>query len=795
MLFYYLKISIRRLLRDKVYATVNILGLAVALTACLLLYTRIYRELATHLWHSRIKDVSQVLKYSDTPDGFQPSSGYMPTGLGPELKEKVPEVLDYVRIADLSTLEGEVTMIMHNGVKVPERRIIFSESSLFDVFGYRLLAGKADALDKKDRCAVISEDKAIQYFGKENAVGKQLEIYFSPEYSAKYTVVGVMEEMGNSSLQADLILNIESSLQYHDEMHRSPLWDRGIESTYLKMAPGHEDFDIHPATSEIFKRHKNEIILNPISDKAKFKLHDFAGSYLRGDHFGGDFRKVGSTRYLWLMVGLSAFLLVLSLLNFTISVLARSQKDRIADRTRRALGEKASQVFGFLFAESFTVVLASTLLALLVVPFVNNFIGDLLDSGKVPEILFPKYSLPLFLCLVVIFSGVTALFVALFRYRKAGFGVMVSQRTLLVFQLMLLCVVFTSSLLFFKQMRFVQEQPLGYDVSNTVSFPYDRATTRCESCDIVRKEVEASPLVEALTGGKRLPLKYERVKSEFDLNNGEKVSAVGLRGDASYIKVFRIKMLEGENLSSRKNKKEVLVNERFAKMSGFKNPVGETITSKGKKYTIVGVVKDFNVYTLYRSIPPCIIYNRPIHPEALGFRVRLAENNPDGGRKFLMETLQKHLPNFLNDKKEFVFKDSFADDYEKDIRFAKLVYILTGLSVFLVTLGLFGFTYFVTQARTKEIGIRKANGATTFEILTLFNNSILKQVLLAFVIAVPIAYLAMGRWLENFAYKTQMSWWIFAGAGLLAGLVALATVSWQSWRAASREPVEALRYE
>ncbi|BDD11561.1 ABC transporter permease (plasmid) [Fulvitalea axinellae] len=789
-------------MRDKVYATVNIFGLAVALTACLLLYNQVYSELSRHLWHMDKEDVAQVLVYRDGVDGFGPESGRVFFGFGKALKEEVPEIESIVRVYEKYYTKGNEPRFAKGEERIPESRLILSESSLFDVFGYNIVAGSASGLDSVKRSVIISESKAKLYFGSENPVGKTIEMYSRPKKGRKYTVVGVMEDMPKaSSLQVDFVLSILDS-------EKALSWEIEYPELFLKLSTGNMGMDINQKAKAIIASHLKHDYQRTNEESRSYKLHDFGEAYLRGDNYGVRTRESGSARYVFMLIGLTLVILSLALLNFMISVLARSAKDMASDKLRNALGERSRQAVYLLVIEVLSIMFLACALAVLISPFVYQWVGPLLDASATEALRFPPFALPSFFALVFVVSILTALAVTFFKkglgsvrlgQGKATRNMMRSQKVLLVFQLGLMSVIMIMALVFVKQMRFVREKPLGFDSGNTVIFPWKHISMAPRKGPEINRRLRESPLIEGVTRTLYLPLLDSYGLSDFVLDK-ETMKATPQFGDSSFIHVYDISLKSGRNINRPSAKHEVLVNEQFVREAGLEYPIGTEIVSgywhmKGKTLTIVGVLADFHYKALYRPIKPMVVFNAPSPPMILGARVRLNSKNPEEGKAFLSDLFSEFYPDNRFEKRIYTEEDDYNNSYGKDIRFARLVYVLTMVAIFIVMLGLFGFIFFMTQARVKEIGVRKANGATVFEIVRLLNGDLLRYVGVGLILAVPIAYYVMGRWLENFAYRAVMSWWVFAGAGALVCLVALLTVSWQSWRAARREPVEALRYE
>ncbi|BDD11552.1 ABC transporter permease (plasmid) [Fulvitalea axinellae] len=793
MLFYYLKISIRRLLRDKVYATVNILGLALALMSSLLLFKFAYSEWQTDKWHSDTDNVYRFLS--------EDKRGNLSTGVQfhflDVLRKRVPEIENSVRVKRL----WNMTIVLDSARISWSGRAFATERSLFEMFDYSLVLGDIGDFAPGSKKIVLSEKLAKRFFGDENPVGKPFDFECpSEDNTGAYTVVAVMRNAPEwSSLKPDLLKTI-------DQEDESFAYFYNAYETLVKLpelADRKRFVDEAVKASWSYRGKEYKAFKN---DKAI--LQPFSNIYL---HSKGvrSIRSTGSLFYTRGTAVVAILILFIALYNFNVINGALEIKTNVSTGVRRCLGETKWMEYAYNAIDTGVQLFVASLLMLLVMPWAYPFINGILNLFQVETFQFDPFLWRVFFFVFVI-SWFWLFSSTVFRWhRLRNVFKAFSMQVRTVLQLVVILTLLISTAFFVKQLRFIRNSS-GFNADRlyTISFPNPIGNRVNGIWDEVffRNKFMESGYADACALGTILPKSRGRKLQQFQAvgNPERKVQKIiSINGDEHYLDLYNIKLVEGRGLDrkrflypgkikSQDYIPEVLVNETFVRLMGLKEPIGEIIQnvkSKTEKKRIVGVVKDFHVQSFFHTIKPLMIFHEKGN-------WALIKAKPGKGKELLTFAESLHQRYNPDETQSFLGSAEPANKYYlKEIRFEKILLLFTALGFFIVCLGLFGVSYFTAETRTKEIGIRKANGATTFEILRLLNSSTLKQVAIAFVIAVPIAYYAMGRWLENFAYKTEMSWWVFVGAGLLSGLVALGTVSWQSWRAASREPVEALRYE
>ncbi|BDD11556.1 ABC transporter permease (plasmid) [Fulvitalea axinellae] len=785
MLFYYLKISIRRLLRDRVYSVVNLMGLVLAFVAGLMLFGYAFQAWRTDKGLSNNEQVFHLLVKSEEQAPYWYSGA--PYFLSETLAGELPQIQNYTRLK-----EEQLYLNRAGGKERFKGKVYSTERSFFDIYRFSLLAGSFGEFEHYSGKAVISERMAKRFFGDASAIGKFLPLKDNEDN--RYQVVAIMENAtSRSSLQADILITFPKTSNEFAYRHK-------VETSLL-LAKGTDSDALVQAIRNIRLREGTERVR-----KERWTLLPFEDLYLSDLSISG-FRNRGNRLYVIGTVAIGVFVLVIALLNVAVSRSVDSEKRRTSDKVRACMGENRKEAWLFTVIELGLLVSVAGALALpmatFLYPWVNRWIGfSEIDTLAIDGRMAVFYVLSLIVCVLILFISSRP-----FLRRKyslhtalqlvAGIALLISSGIYLK-QIGLM----ESSFDFFKEGERIAYFRLPHhnkDLDAPITLPW-------------RQDLDMIPEVRTTGRATVLPLRFGGIRHvELRTKNGpeQTVQAVRLTGDDRFTSLYHLELLRGRALNpatfpkTRREKYysdsprtvEVLVNEMLVKRLGLEDaPLGRQLRLKkgDTSFKIVGVLRDFHFAPIHMPIEPVFV-----SAEQLDLQNVMLARIPAKQVPKAKESLRK-IYNKYDQGKSPAFSLRIlegGDYYKSELRFGKILTVFTSLGMLIVMLGLFGVSYFTAETRTKEIGIRKANGATTFEILRLLNSSTLKQVAMAFIIAVPIAYYAMGRWLENFAYKTEMSWWIFAGAGLLAGLVALATVSWQSWRAASREPVEALRYE
>ena len=790
---------IRRLFRNRLYTIISIVSLTIAISVVLFLFNFMVHELKTDQFNKNKNQIARILqKYDDRFDQI------IPTIVAPTLKEKDPSVLSFVRVT--KEFLPEPITVHRDTITGSESGILYADQSLFDVFSFPIILGNISAFDETHNALVISERSAHKYFGQENPIGQQLTLDLYNDNMKKspkqYQVTAVMKDIPSAStIQAEFVMNLDGKTSNN--------WGAGRVESFLLLSPYAIRKDVEANIAETyFANFGNRF--NPKPDYDEWKLQPLTDIHFHSDHITGG--SAGSLSFIKVLTIISVLILSVALLNYILLNSSLSLKYFNTQKILSFNGAGKRDVFFNEVINTLLQILLALLLAALLAPVIHQYFGEYLGNNH--QFILYNNPLQLFLILggTLILSGLVAWFlgkllsgaIARMHHKSVNLS---SQQSLgsyfIVGQIIVFTALLMSSFVLIKQMNYIQTKDPGCDLKNNQSFAIRE--TNLSRIAAMKQELLKSPFITNFSHGVPLPARGENMEEiKVENNPEESISATILQEDAEFIKAFQIPLIAGRGLDPNKQPKtfndffevrdtpvEVLVNESFAKKMHQKNVLGTILNGHGFQHgVIVGIVSDFHSESYYKPIKPTVLaYN--MSKVTGSYSIKYKEGHFAEAYKHLKTVYDEFYPD------SFLYQWHYdqAETYEKDIRRTKLISGLTIVTILISILGLIGWSILSTERKTKEIGIRKVNGAKVYEILAMLNRDFVKWVALASIIATPVAYYTMSKWLENFAYKTTLSWWVFALAGLLALGIALLTVSWQSWRAATRNPVEALRYE
>ncbi len=782
-----IKYALRHIFRYKEYSLLNVIGLALGMASAILILLWIEHEVKTDKFHvngDNIYQIRTIFKFSDDDISIDESV----TGpLAPTIEEEVPEVRYAIRFS------WKQEVLFRLGDKMFYEEGHYADSSFFKVFSFPFLQGDSATALNNPNSVVISEKLAEKYYGKENAIGKTIRI--RDEKEELYTVTGVFKEIPSySSLQFDYILPFAKYIEYYsDYIH----WGNFNMMTFLQAEPNSPIAVLDEKITESFLAHASWKI-------PAFCVQPFEETHLRADYGTTKFNPSGLIVYVRIFSLIALFLIFLACMNYT------NLSTAIATRRGREVGVK--KVFGsgrrFIFRQFTMEAVAltaisfflSVLIIVLVLPSFNRLINSNLTFDlRNLRILLIALVIPI---LTGILAGAfPAIYMSSFKpitvlnnSSNPNKGIPILRQSLVIFQFVITIVFIISSILIFKQIKFIQNKSLGLQEDNVVYFP--QSIMLMKHREAFRAELENQPGVHSVTFTNMSPLEVNNNTTDPTWRGKPADLIMGIpnmTADFNFCKTFDVDIIYGRdfNPAYSSDTNAVLINETFADIIGLDDPVGEIISYWGRKAPIVGVVKDFHIGSMHRPIEQLMIMNRLGDTWLTMIRI-------DGKmRKQALANIEKTFRSFDESVPfEYRFVDEeYAKNYEEEKYLSHLSLLFTVLTIIISCLGLFGLALFTAEQRTKEIGIRKSIGAKTSQVMTMLTQKFLKWVVISFVIASAIAYYAMHTWLEEFAYHTSISWWVFLATGSIAIVIALITVSWQAYRAANRNPVESLRYE
>ena len=777
MIRFKIKLAIRNLLKNKLYSFLIIGGFAIGFTACILI------ALFYNAEHNVDKQFANYQSVFRLYDAKKHNSG-LDYKLNAALTENYPDI---EKACPLGFSYYPVTL------KDPETRnytranyIVSTNNAFFDVFSLEIVSRLEDKPFCQSNSAVISESLAKKLYGDKNPIGRTLKEQF---FTA--TVTAVMKDLpANSSFQAELLLNIENK-----DFQMAQECDNGVcvyPTEHFLLLKN----DVNPVQ---FAKKLNASIGQYNANTNSLALQNLSDIYLSPEKLGwSDNHTKGNSKMLLVFLSIAILIILLSsinYLNYTVSMQYAKMKEIGINKTNGA--GKMHLLVDSLIEVSLGIIIAlviSVILSVLLLPLAGVLFGREINASDVNFYqLIPVFS---FIILGIILLNSLAPIYILSRFNITDFltggrkrtGKQLGKQVMLTFQLTVSIALIAVVMLIFKQLQFVKYHDLGFNEEHLVriEIPY-----LFENQKALKNETAKLPFVtgNALSNG---------YPGNINLSMGSGVEGDEFLVNCIYVtddftETMGIHLLDGRNFLDGDKDQACIMNEAAYQRFGWENLDGKKYKNgRDGGYNVVGVVNNFNVESLHSAMTPvALLYEPDRNFNTLS--LRLTPGNVGEQMKQLRSVWKNFLP---DDPMEFTFYDSqFQAMYVKEDKLAKSISFFSLIAIVLTSMGILGQIFLISLNRTKEIGVRKVNGAKVTEILVLLNKDFVIWVLVAFILASPFAYFAMNKWLENFAYKTSLSWWIFALAGLLTLGIALLTVSWQSWRAATRNPVEALRYE
>ena len=690
-----------------------------------------------------------------------------------------------------------------------EQKVLWVSYGFQDVFDFKMITGVAD-FEKSHTC-IISENKARVLFGNDNPAGKIIKV----NEGMPIEITGVFEDLpANTHLEADYFISSRTWIDY-GWISQQGGWGWKGWWTYIKLKKEASPKSVERKLADLVKVHLPNL-------KNENKTTTFVLQALKDIHFDtskqGDYGSKANKSSIINLLIFGIFVLIVAWINYAnLSTALAIKKEKLIG-IQKLLGARKSQQVLYVILDNLFFNLLSAIIAwvlyLNLSPLFSNVFDIPIHQSYYPKgILIISFIVTIILGIIIssIYSISSILKINPFVHKtKIKNGVF--QRGLVITQLTITILFIGMSFAIYKQMNFIQQCDLGMDLDKVLvlsaptSYNGQKNPNRPENPKFdkfknFRNRLLKSMEIKSATVSEGLPGNEMRLNdTHYDLLNcSEEINTnfSSMTVDNGYIKTLGLQLLAGNPFPDNKYLygQQALINEEALKALHLKTPeeaIGQILQRNGRKVEICGVLKNFHFEGLQKSIYPIVLeYGHP--PEFGYYSLKINSSDIASTMNYIEDVWKQYYP---NDPFNGFFLDEFYNrQYESFQRMAIFNIIFAVLSVFISCLGLYGIVMFFIARKTKEIGIRKVNGATTKEILYLLNKNIVKWVLIAFVIACPIAYFAMEKWLENFAYKTSLSWWIFALAGLFTLVITLLTVSWQSWRAATRNPVEALRDE
>jgi putative ABC transport system permease protein len=799
----YLKIAWRNLKKNKVFSIVNITGLSLGISVCFIIMLYVQDEIGYDRFNDHADRIARI-QFKANINGGEMREASVMAPVAQAMKKDFPEVEDATRIS----FPGS-TKIVYGTKSFKNDKIVYADPDFFNVFTLPLVSGDVKTALSQPHTVVLSKLTAEKYFGKEDPVGKSLGFNNNTEF---FKVTGVFDKIPvNSHFHADILISMVDW-----QPAQSDSWMYGSFFTYLLLKPGTSLSALEAKFPDMVKKYMGPQIQRDMGlsldqfrtkgNRLGFILQPLTAIHLHPTATN-ELEPAGNATYVYVFGAIAIFMLVIASMNFINLSTASASKRAKEVGVRKVIGSERSQLIKqFLIESSLLVVISlivSVALIILSLPVFNTISGkelvfvpsvkiiaELVALGVIVSVaagLYPAFVLSSFKPIAVLKGNLSG--------NNRSFGL---RSAMVVIQFFISVSLIVGTMVVYLQMRFIQTTELGYNKEQVLTIPNSYVLGKNEK--LFKDMMVRDPRIVSGTLSYYKPAGPSNNSNALVFVQGHDntpLRAEGYHVDEQYIPTLGMRMNTGRNFSENMGTDSLamILNEAAVKALGLnlKDAVGKNVievnSSKGKNipYHVIGVVKDFNFQSLHESIAPLIM---TLEPEGgVIFKVRTADIAG------LLESMKKQWNSFNTDEP---FTYSFLDDlynktYYAEQKTSTILDIFAMLTVIVACLGLFGLVTYTAERRVKEIGIRKVLGASMAQITGMLSADFLKLVFLSCLIAFPVSWWATNKWLESFAYRMTMHWWVFALAGLIALMIALITLSFQAIKAALANPVKSLR--
>lgn len=783
---YYIKIAFRNFVKYKSYFFISVAGLAIGLAVCMMLLLYVLNEFSYDRYNENADNIYRLCQSDEVYHSPQTAK---------ILADGIPEIEDYGR---LLVTWGK---ILESGEhKYKETDIIYADPAIFRIFSFNFISGDPLTALNDPYTIVISELIAKKYFGTENPIGKVIEI----DNEAEYTITGVIENMPeNSHFRYDIFMTLTGE----NELFGSDATNWGWQNflIYFVMHDGFSEDEVTQKAVDLIVKAAN---LGPDDGKPDYSLQQLKDIHLHSGHIGNDIQPQNSLTYVLIFVGIAILILFIACFNyinlFTANATSRSSEIGI----KKVVGAKRRQLLSQFMGESFILLLISFFLSLIIMeislPLMNGLLGkqlaisDLLNIGSILGIL------GIFLTTGILAGAYPAFFLSSIQPLKvlkgSSFGVDSKsnfRKILVIVQFIIVVALISSAMLMLLQINFLEKKELGFNKESIIASEFDDFS-RIEKFKAMKQALLEQNFVLDVSAGSRIP--------SGDLNNYGALKPMGeakpivmrfVHVSFDYFETLGISAKSGRTFSDAVQTdidNAIVLNEAAVKLLKFEgDAIGQPVYCNwpDSDREIIGVVKDFHFESLYKEIVPTafVLY----YGQCRTLMLKVQSSDINNSISMVNDICSEFYPDMMF---EFHTMDEQLENiYKEDKRTFNLMAYFASLAILIACIGLFGLASFMLRSRTKEIGIHKIFGSGLWQVMVKLSRDFASWVLVACIIAWPLSYFMMRRWLENFAYRINISIWIFLLSGIIALILALATVSWISWRAARKNPADSLRYE
>ncbi|MDJ1482990.1 ABC transporter permease [Cytophagaceae bacterium YF14B1] len=798
MLKNYFILSLRNLVRNRIYSLINIAGLTIGLAAAMLILLYTKDEVSYDRFHAHQDRLYRIVSDNVTPngdvEGKSTITGYLQ---GPKFQSTIPEVLSFVRY-------HSTQLDVKQGTEVKSQEIYLTDSSFFKVFSFPLLKGNPKTALQHPKSLVLTEEMALKQFGTTDALGKVMLIK-DKETFEPYTVTGIAQKSPqNSSIKFDILMPIVVT---EEEIQNKENWFNMFLNTFVLVAPGTNISTLEAKMNRIYLGDAKDAIQSMhekynVKNTTYYRLQPFTDMHLSKELPVVNGLQDGSNpMFSYILSGIALFILLIACINFVNLTLARSLKRAKEIGVRKVVGSGRKQLIMQFMGESFVLCSIAFGLAIGLVEIILPTFNQLADKKLALSYLVDVKLIATYILLFLLTGALAGFYPALVlssynpvqtlynRFQISGKNYL--QKSLVVLQFSLASFLIIATLTIFDQFSYLTHKDLGYDDHNLITIPKSNLT-RTEG-KLLKEQLLLNPAIEDVALKNR-----GSWGTSARINKDQDIQFSYETVDATYLPLLHIPIIKGRNFSGElptDSTKSVLVNESFVKEAGWRNPIGQEVNfwyNDNERYTVVGVVKDHHFSALNEKIRPQLFTMKPKNQYGMAF-IKIRPHTETVSLQHIEKVFKKLFP--INPYIYTFREQENLKNYESEAKWKQIMLFGAILTIFISCIGLFGLATLSAEKRTKEIGIRKVLGASVSSIVQLLSIDFIKLVGISFVFAFPVAWFAANKWLENYPYRTDIGWSIFLLTAALAMTIALLTVSYQAIKSALANPVKSLRTE
>ena len=797
------KAGLRNIVKQKVFFLINATGLSAGLTCFAFIALWVNDELRYDTFNKNYDRIARVVRTSKTESGISESAG---TGapIAQVLKNDFPEVQQVVRL----DMRGDI--ITHQGQQFHQQGILLADPSFFDIFSFTLSKGNPATALNEPFNIILTESASSKYFGESDPLGETLTInlHDSTGYGALYKITGVMPDPPtNAHFTFTMIASFKTIEVSNPTVLTVDGWSDTSFYTYLLLREGVNQEIFEKKIMQLYDDHIGKG--SPISKhEYSFELQPLRDIYLRS-HLQNEIAATGNINQVYLFSAIGIFILVLAGINYVNLAIASSVKRAKEVGIKKVIGARQSQLIAQYLCESVLTTFISLIISLLLCSLLQSAFYQL--TGKNVQL----FSSPLLIAAItgvslllgivaglypaVVLSGFRPVGILKGNYQQGKGGVFL-RKSLVVAQFTTTIVFVTGIIVVNSQLSFIRNQNLGFNKDALLFLRIHGNTDVIKGYSAFKNELLSNPIIHSAATSNTIPLGglgREEAETEDVHGNFIQVNTPTLRVDSDYLNVYGLKLVAGRNFHSgiiRDTIQSVILNEAAVQTLGWQSvyaAIGKPFKMDGKQGEVVGVVKNFHFSSLHEKIEPLAMY--PVSPRFSRVTLNTEVQNSGVTTAWIERVWKRHFPSALLD---YSFVDAqIGEQYLSEQRFSKILTYSSIMSLLIACLGLYGLILHAATQKVKEIGIRKVLGASVNGIAVMLSKDFLKLVVISMFIAVPIAWYIMSSWLENFAYRTAISIWMFGAAGFIVVLIAVVTISFEAVKAGLTNPVKSLRSE